>query len=629
MEAVIRYPGHHLLLATGLAFALAMVLLLWPQGGDIVALEPVVDSPAAQNTDSAGPAGRQRSGIAAHLELKLPAATPEPAAAQRVAAATPAWQTEQVRSGDSLARIFQRQGLSAADLQAIVGSSGEARRLARIHPGDTLEYRTDADGALLALRYPLSTREAIEVSRGDSTAPFVSRRVSRAAESKPPAKTESFAPERLATAPATDMPAPGPKQNASADLEATASASGIAAYLTLAAPQPELLPATLPEPQPVAALPWQEERVRSGDSLARIFHRRGLRASELHALLESGSEARRLTRIHPGETLKYRTDDDGRLLAVRYEFSRLEAMEATRPNASAAFSSRLVKRRPEIRIAFREGRIDSSLYLAATRAGLENSTIMNLANVFQWDIDFVHDIRRGDSFHVLFEEHWIEGEKVGNGPIVAAEFVNRGRTHRAVRYTASDGRSDYYAPDGRSMRRAFLRAPVEFSRISSNFNMRRMHPIHNRVVPHRGIDYAAPTGTPVMAAGDGVVTTAASHHANGNYIIIRHGEQYQTKYLHLHRFARGVRSGARVRQGQVIGYVGMTGWATGPHLHYEFLVNGVHQNPRTVNLPQAEPIAESERQRFLDATQEVIASLLEKRSDEQLAMSSGGSTAGE
>lgn len=406
--------------------------------------------------------------------------------------------------------------------------------------------------------------------------------------------------------------------------------TGIAAYLIFAEPETEVeaLPALLPEPKAAPAPVWQEERVRRGDSLARIFHRQGLRAAELHAILESGSEARRLTRIHPGEVLQYRTDDDGRLLAVRYEFSPLEAMEATRPDANSRFSSRLVQRAPETRVAFSEGRIDSSLFVAAARSGLADATIMNLANIFQWDIDFVHDIRPGDSFHVLYEEKWLDGEKIGNGAIVAAEFNNRGRVHRAVRYTASDGHTDYFTPDGRSMRRAFLRAPVEFSRISSNFNMRRMHPIHNRVVPHRGIDYAAPTGTPVMAAGDGVVVTADRHHANGNYVIIRHGERYQTKYLHLHRFGRGIRNGTRVRQGQIIGYVGMTGWATGPHLHYEFLVNGVHQNPRTVNLPQAEPIAESERERFLATTREVIASLAEQRSDEQVALATPASAAG-
>ena len=402
--------------------------------------------------------------------------------------------------------------------------------------------------------------------------------------------------------------------------------SGIGAHLAI---QPVETPRLEPTAPSLATVPltagaepnWQTERVRNGDSLARIFHRNGLRAAELQAILDSDPLARRLTRIHPGEVLKYQTDDAGRLLAVRYEFSRLEAVESVRADAGSRFATQLVKRTPETRLAFSEGRIESSLFVAAARSGLDDATIMELANVFQWDIDFVHDIRRGDSFHVVHEERWFDGEKIGNGPIVAAEFVNRGRSHRAVRYTDSEGRTDYYADDGRSMRRAFLRAPVEFSRISSNFNMRRMHPIQNRVMPHRGIDYAAPTGTPVAAAGDGVVTTAASHHANGNYIVVRHGEQYQTRYLHLSRFGRGIRSGARVRQGQVIGYVGMTGWATGPHLHYEFLVNGVHQNPRTVNLPQAEPIAERERARFMETTRPLLAKLSAKPSDEQLALS--------
>jgi len=409
-----------------------------------------------------------------------------------------------------------------------------------------------------------------------------------------------------------------------------AMATGISAHLAFIERASEPLPALPPEPTvaPALAPVWQEERVRRGDSLARIFQRQGLPAAELHAILESGSEAKRLTRIHAGEMLQYQTDEDGRLLAVRYEFSPLEAMEATRADASSPFDSKLVQRAPETRIAFSEGRIDSSLFVAAARSGLPDATIMNLANTFQWDIDFVHDIRPGDSFHVLFEEQWLDGEKIGNGAIVAAEFSNRGRVYRAVRYTASDGQTNYFTPDGHSMRRAFLRAPVEFSRISSNFNMRRLHPIHNRVVPHRGIDYAAPTGTPIMAAGDGVVVTASKHQANGNYVIIRHGEQSQTKYLHLHRFGRGIRSGTRVRQGQIIGYVGMTGWATGPHLHYEFMVNGVHQNPRTVNLPQAEPIAESERERFLATTREVMAALAEQRSDEQVALATAASAAG-
>lgn len=394
----------------------------------------------------------------------------------------------------------------------------------------------------------------------------------------------------------------------------------------------------LPAPRPQARrqhartpdqAPWKEISVRPGDSLARIFQRAGLRAADLQALLDSGPEASRLTRIHPGETLAYRTNADGRLTYARYQLDPLRSLNFERPGGAGSFSVVKDQREPEIRTAFVEGTIESSLFLAAARHGLSDNLIMSLAQVFQWDIDFVHDIRRGDRFAVLYEERWLGDERIGTGAILAAEFVNRGRAHEAVRYLDEGGDADYYSPEGRSMRRAFLRAPVEFSRISSNFNLRRMHPIHNRVAPHRGIDYAAPTGTPIVAAGDGVVTTAASHHANGNYIIIRHGEQYQTKYLHLHRFARGVRNGARVRQGQVIGQVGATGWATGPHLHYEFLVNGVHQNPRTVRLPQADPIAASELPRFQRSTQPLLAELRSARSEAtQLAAARADSGSG-
>lgn len=371
---------------------------------------------------------------------------------------------------------------------------------------------------------------------------------------------------------------------------------------------PKIATRQTPESGPEDAA-WQQEKVRTGDSLARIFQRAGLSANDLHYLMQSGESARRLARIHPGETLHYRTDDQGRLQAMRHELSRLEAIEFKRKAESSIFEVREISREPEVRLVYADGEIDSSLFLAAARSGLGDNQTMALANVFQWDIDFVHDIRPGDRFSVLYEEHWLDGEKVGHGAIVAAEFVNRGTRHKAVRYLHSDGSTGYYTPEGRSMRRAFLRAPVEFSRISSNFNPRRRHPIHDRVMPHRGIDYAAPTGTPVVSAGSGVVTEAGTHHANGNYIIIRHGEQYQTKYLHLHRIAGGVRRGSRVDQGQVIGYVGSSGWATGPHLHYEFMVNGVHQNPRTVDLPKAESIADAERARFEAASAPLLAAL--------------------
>jgi len=385
--------------------------------------------------------------------------------------------------------------------------------------------------------------------------------------------------------------------------------------------QPEVQRARAPAD---AEPPWRVVTVREGDSLARIFQREGLSPASLFELMDSGRVVGELRRIHPGDELLYRTGVDDKLLELRYHFSPLEYVEARRPDPESDFEARRVELEPERRERFAEAEIQTSLFVASKRAGLPTGLTMQLAYIFQWDIDFILDIRKGDSFHVLYEEQYLDGERIGHGPIVAAEFVNRGERHRAVRYVDSEGDADYYGPDGRSMRKAFLRAPVQFTRVSSSFNLRRRHPVHKRVMPHRGIDYAAPTGTPVLAAGDGRVTTVKRHHASGNYIVIRHSEQYQTKYLHLSRFAKGMRPGKRVRQGDVIGYVGATGWATGPHLHYEFLLSGVHRNPRTVPLPKAEPIPEGERQRFQAATQPLLAELRTLSEAERVALNDDG-----
>lgn len=399
-------------------------------------------------------------------------------------------------------------------------------------------------------------------------------------------------------------------------------------------PAVSLRPEPLPNGAPEAAAAtlgnqaWRDVEVRSGDSLARIFSRESLPARDLHAVMQSDETARRLRRIHPGEKLQYRADDAGNLLALRYEFDRLEAIIAERSEAGSQFETRVQAREPERRTVTAEAVIKNSLFLASTAAGLDERTAMGLADIFQWDIDFVLDIRRGDGFKVVLEELWLDGERLGYGAILGAEFRNQGEVFRAVRYTDREGYTSYYTPDGMSMRKAFLRAPVQFSRISSNFNMRRRHPLYNTIRPHRGIDYAAPTGTPVVAAGEGrVVRVEKNHHASGNYLVVQHGETYQTKYLHLSRFARGMRSGQRVNQGDVIGYVGATGWATGPHLHYEFLVHGVHQNPRTVDLPKAMPIDENERMRFQAATGALVA-LMESRPDTQIALAPTGAPTG-
>ena len=236
--------------------------------------------------------------------------------------------------------------------------------------------------------------------------------------------------------------------------------------------------------------------------------------------------------------------------------------------------------------------ITSSFWNAGIVAGLDDGQIINLANIFGWDIDFALDIRKYDSFHVVYENKYIDGNFIGSGKILAAEFINQNESYKAIRFT--DG--DYYTPEGKSMRKAFLRAPVNFRYISSNFNPKRYHPIQKRVKPHRGTDYRAKTGTPVVAAGNGRVIKAGFDRHNGNYVFLQHGDGIETKYIHFSK--RAVKKGQRVKQGQVIGYVGSTGMSQAPHLHYEFLVNGVHKDARKVKLPDAKPLNKKYRSEF-------------------------------
>jgi murein DD-endopeptidase MepM/ murein hydrolase activator NlpD len=278
-----------------------------------------------------------------------------------------------------------------------------------------------------------------------------------------------------------------------------------------------------------------------------------------------------------------------------------------------------------------EARITSSLFVAGQEAGLSDNLIMQLAAIFGWDIDFALDIRAGDSFKLLFEQRFKDGRKVDEGPILAAEFSNRGDSLRAVRYTAPDGITGYYSETGMAMRKAFLRTPLKFTRISSNFNLRRRHPVLNRIRAHRGVDYAAPTGTPVKAAGDGVVVFAGTKGGYGKTVVLRHGGVYSTLYAHLSRYAGGLRRGQRVGQGAVIGYVGSTGLATGPHLHYEFQVNGIHRDPLNVPLPRAEGIPADQLPRFEAEAALLLAQLDGADSDQDgggvLAMSEDSGTA--
>ena len=360
---------------------------------------------------------------------------------------------------------------------------------------------------------------------------------------------------------------------------------------------------------------WKEQTVASGDNLSTLFYRAGLNDLDVYRISQAKA-GKSLRNLFPGEVLRFGLDPDGKLIEMRYEKSALEIYSFSADKNR--FQSKHIIREPEVLKSYREGTIEESLYLAGMKANMPDKTVMELANIFGWDIDFVFDIRKGDSFAVLFEERFIDGQRLDTGNILAASFTNRGKTYKAVRYTNSEGKSSYYTPDGLSMRKAFLRTPLDIFRISSGFNLRRKHPIHKKIKAHRGVDYAAPTGTPVYASGDGRVIDAGYTKANGNYVFIQHGQTYTTKYIHLHR--KKVRTGQTVKQRQVIGTVGATGYATGPHLHYEFLVNGVHRNPRTVSLPKANPIPNAEKSRFNKMAMALLEQLTQNHQATQLAM---------
>jgi murein DD-endopeptidase MepM/ murein hydrolase activator NlpD len=319
-----------------------------------------------------------------------------------------------------------------------------------------------------------------------------------------------------------------------------------------------------------------------------------------------GKEVSNLKKLQPGQQLNFHIENNA-LLGLKYEMSLTRTLQVSKDENQ--FKVEQIQIELDKTVKNTNAIINDSLFLSAKRAGLSDNLIMQLVAIYGWDIDFALDIREGDSFTVIYEEQYKGGIKVRDGPIIAAEFVNRNRPLRAVRYTHEDGRIDYYADNGDAMRKAFLRTPVEFARISSRFNLRRKHPILNKIRAHRGVDYAASTGTPIKATGDGTVVHAGRKGGYGRTVILKHGGKYSTVYAHLHRYAKGVRTGSRVKQGQIIGYVGKSGLATGPHLHYEFRVNGVHRNPLTVKLPKVESISKKALSEFKIKTNPMIVEL--------------------
>jgi murein DD-endopeptidase MepM/ murein hydrolase activator NlpD len=391
----------------------------------------------------------------------------------------------------------------------------------------------------------------------------------------------------------------------------SSAAESIQPPVTESTPPPPLNPTS--EISMYVAAPEQEPDgqrmeliVGRGDSLDRLFRKNDLSSADLALIMREDLARKHLRLVKPGdEIIIWRQENQVTELRREIDFTKSLKVRRT----SDSFTAGLVEHDIVTRPIEARGTIESSLFLAAAEAGVSERTIMNLAGIFAWDVDFVLDIREGDQFHVIVEELWRHGERIAEGDIVAAEFVNQGETFQAIRYRDPDGKVSYFSPEGRNMRKAFLRAPLSFSRVSSNFNPNRRHPVLNTIRAHKGVDYAAPSGTAVKAAGDGKVIYRGVKGGYGNTVILQHGGNITTLYAHMSNFNRKARLGTRVRQGQTIGYVGQSGLATGPHLHYEYRKNGVHKNPRTVNLPDASPINPAFKDDFLRVAQPLISVL--------------------
>ncbi|HEX19466.1 MAG TPA: peptidase M23 [Acidiferrobacteraceae bacterium] len=356
------------------------------------------------------------------------------------------------------------------------------------------------------------------------------------------------------------------------------------------------------------SLQWIKVTVRRGDTLSAILQRQNVDQPALRRAISQNRKARSLYRLSPGQIINLGVNNGGELQKLTYHMNSFETLNIRRDD-NDVFSVNTNKREFETRIAYVTGIINHSLFVDGQAAGLSDPMIMLLVELFGWDIDFVLDIRKGDSFAVIFEEKFFQGQKVADGQVVAAEFVNRGKTYRVVAHKNSYGMTSYFSPTGHSIKRTFLRAPVKLSRITSRFTLRRYHPVLKRWRAHRGVDYGAPRGTPIRSTAKGRVTHAGRKGGYGNAVIIKHGGVYSTLYAHMTRLNRAIRVGSYVDQGQIIGFVGSTGLATGPHLHYEFRVNKAHRNPLTYHFPQAAPIKAKYRDDFLQQSQQWVAKL--------------------
>lgn len=369
-----------------------------------------------------------------------------------------------------------------------------------------------------------------------------------------------------------------------------------------------------------SGMKWKSFVVKEGSTLSGLFKKAGLGDALLWKVVAGSGQADDLERIFPGEELHFGFSSDGDLEAIELYRTPLKYVRIDR--TEQGFVGIQKQRNPDTQTAYASAVIDSSLYVDAREAGLANKVTMQLTDIFAWQVDFVYDVRPGDSFDLIYEDLVVEGQKVGTGEVLAARMFNRGEEMIAIRHESKDGKVAYYTPEGKSMEKAFLRTPIN-ARVSSSFNLQRRHPVLDIVRPHEGTDYAAPVGTPIKSVGEGKVIFAGKKGGYGNTVVLKHGDGITTLYAHLNRIDGSIRNGKRVVQGDVVGYLGSTGMVTGPHLHYEFRVNGEPKNSRTIPLPDAKPVPDTEMAEFKQKARALttqLATMNRARSENMVSM---------
>ena len=488
---------------------------------------------------------------------------------------------ERVRKGDTLSGIMQRYGVPLQTSLAMVWSAhqvfdqqGSGALTQQFQVGKLIKLTFDREDHIISLDYPVSDTQTLHVSKEEEG---------------------SFSAKM---------------QKAPLGAVAVETTQPVATLIPKNKPQKRDKPA----PQESSGLfkdstTQVRDTVRSGDILATLLARHGITQTTAFQVAEGSKPVFDLERMmRPGNAVRLAMDESGQLTGLSYAIDTDNLLWVIRRD-DRHFTPRIQKKRFETRLHKVAGAIkeDGSLFLAGQNAGISQSIVIKLAQLLEWDIDFARDIRAGDHFKVVYEVKYYEGRRERDGDVVAVEFTNQGHTTQVLRYTDPSGKSDYYDASGHSVRKMFIRAPVDFTRISSLFSKHRKHPIYGFTRAHQGVDYAAPTGTPVRASGDGEIIFADRKGGYGKLILVRHNDTYTTAYAHLDAFTKGIRQGKRVKQGDVIGRVGSTGASTGPHLHYEVRVNEKQINPLSARLPTADPIPSRYAEDFRFHTARIMA----------------------